>query len=344
MLLFIDGFDHYGEPLLKWDTGSFNANFINSHGQGRFTPGALVVEGQSGGGKIIKQIQSQTELTVGFAWYAATSKACIVKFNTVEGNEWSCRINFTTQIVSMTYSSGGAPEVTFLDSSLSQGQWNYWEFRIKLHASLGELEMRKGGNLLAATTGANTLQSATAINELQIQADDNGIMGYMDDLYLLNADGAKNVSPLGDVRVTVGRPKDNGNTNAFTPNGAATQWETQNEVVCDEDETFVEAGQLGAKEDYNNIDFNDLGLAPGTIFGVQVVNAAKKTDAGQLRYLDEMVVGGVRYDNGQEVTAGSGNYRMTEFIRDTDPSDDADWTEAKVAAVGSGFTITFREV
>lgn len=339
----MDGFDHYTAPLLKWDSSSFALNIFNTQAQGRFTPGALIVEGQSGGGKIIKNIQTSTELTVGFAWYATAAKQAIVKFLTVEGNEWSCRINYLTQEVSLSYSSGGAPEATFVDTDLSQAQWNYWEFRIKMHGSLGELEIRKGGNLLVATTGVNTLQSATGINKLQIQADDNGIMGYLDDLYLIDAEGTKNIAPLGDVRVTALRPKANGTTNNFSPS-EATQWESQNEVLCDEDVSFVEAGQLGSAEDYDNKNFDDVGLAPGTIFGVQVVNAAKKTDAGQLRYKDEMVVAGLRYDNGTEVTSGSGTYRMTEFIRDTDPSDDADWTEAKVAAVGSGFTITYREV
>jgi hypothetical protein len=116
------------------------------------------------------------------------------------------------------------------------------------------------------------------------------------------------------------------------------------ETLQNDDTDFVESGQLGSAEDYAQKTFADVGLSPGTIFGVQTVNAAKKTDAGRLDYKDEMVIAGVRYDNGVENVSTSGIYKMTEYIRDTDPSDDATWTEAKVAAVGSGFTITFREV
>ena len=57
-----------------------------------------------------------------------------------------------------------------------------------------------------------------------------------------------------------------------------------------------------------------------------------------------MVIAGTRYDSGTEVTATAGDYSMSTYIRDTDPSDSAAWTASKVAAVGSGFSITFREI
>ena len=74
------------------------------------------------------------------------------------------------------------------------------------------------------------------------------------------------------------------------------------------------------------------------------MNNVKKTDAGTLRYLDSMTIGGLQFDNAVDVTATSGDYRMSTYIRDTDPSDSGAWTEAKIAAVGSSLTITFREV
>ena len=347
-LLFLDSFDHYDEPELKWDALFFATNILPVQSQGRFTPGALQMKGTGGGGSITKNLPETTEIIVGFAHLNADSSTRTSQFTL--GTVWSASdyrltVNTTTGVITLTGGNGGGEIISTAGGVATGGVWQFIEFRIKLHASLGELEIRVGNSVEASVTGVNTITSTgVALLNFAVVSTHNSQFSFIDDLYISNTDGTVNNTFVGDSRITVLRPKANGSSISFTPTGAATNYETQDETLCDKDVSFVESGQIGSRDNYDNVEFEDLGVVPGTIYGVQVVNAALKTDAGELRYLDEMTVAGVTYDNGVEVTATSGAYKMTRFIRDTDPSDDGTWTEDKVAAVGSGFSITFREV
>lgn len=340
---FIDGFDHYDNQLDKWDseTASNDAGSI-TQSRGRFTPGALALGATppSIGGFLRKKLPDSTEAIVGFALFAISGGF----FNVVLRNQSGGIVgSMTLSHPDIQLKNAAGTVVATASAVLTAATWQFLELRVKQSATIGELEVRVGSVTEASATNQNT--GTNAINELEIdnafQADDK----FIDDLYILDTTGAAPQNTfIGDSRITVLRGKANGNNNQFTPTGSATNFGAINETLQDGDATFVEAGQIGAKEDYNQDDFVDLGISPGTIFAVQTVNTAKKTDAGQLKYKDQMVIGGVAFDNGTEVTATSVNYKMTTFVRDTDPSDDAAWTESKVAATGSGFEITFREV
>jgi hypothetical protein len=341
-MVFIDSFDHYTDRLDKWDTIQQSQAPAISTTEGRFLNGSLKVGGGSKSGDLTKFIKvlNQYEYIAGFAVYFPTDCFFDVKFHDVTGAKCG---EVTLNAPDVQLSDNAGTVVATAPSSITAATWQFVEFRCKSHATLGELEVRVDGTIVASATSLNT--RGTPITQIRVEAHPTSADAFIDDLYVLNTAGAApHNSFLGDTRVTVLRPKANGNTNNFTPTGAASNFQAVDDALNDGDATFVEAGQVFAKEDYDNFNFADLGISPGTIYGVQVVNAAKKTDAGQLRYVDQMVVNGARYTDGSEVTATTGLYKMTTFISDKDPSDNATWTESKVAAVGSGFEITFREI
>lgn len=339
-LLFIDGFDHYGELLEKWDVrrlGQFDGTIVQD--RGRFTPGALKIGGSSAEGDLVKFLDISSEVIIGHA--AQYDSDCLydIEVHGASGTPLIGKITIDAPDIKLKDSNDST--VATATNALTAGVWSYIEVRIKSHATLGEIELKVNGSAAASATGLDT--SGGSIEEFNIDMHPTSDDVWVDDFYVLNTEGSSNNTFLGDVRVTALRPKANGSVNNFTPT-EATNWESTDETLHDGDTSYVEAGQLGAAEDYTNKTFADVGLAPGTIFGAQVVNATKKTDAGRLDYKDEMVIAGVRFDKGVDIVSTSGSYKMTTFIRDTDPSDSATWTEAKIAAVGSGFTITFREV
>lgn len=339
---FVDGFDHYDVTLEKWDAqrgGAQVANIVQS--EGRFTPGALKIGGGSLEGDLVKFIPTASEYIVGFAMKFPVDCFFELELRTASGAALVGKLKCNPPDITLQDASD-TTQVTAL-SAVTANVWQFIEFRCKQSTTLGELEVRVGGVLKGSATGLNT--GATVISEVNWDSAPTSADCFVDDMYVLDTTGsAPQNTFLGDTRVTVLRPKANGTNNNFTPTGAASNFQAVDETLSDSDTTFVEAGQLGAKEDYDNQSFSDLGLSPGTIFGVQVVNSAKKTDAGRLDYRDKMIVAGVSFDDGTDVVATSGTYKMTTFIRDTDPSDSAAWTETKVAAVGSGIEITFREV
>lgn len=342
-ILFLDSFDHYLVGLDKWDTHTGGGAVAGIHPiqtAGRFTPGALFVTGSGIGGiSLTKSIAATSDFYMGFA------------YNDFEGNGDNNKVRIqgpvqallsmvaATGIITVTYDGH---TVATAPSVLTGTVWQFIEIHIFQHPTLGIIEIRRNGVSVASLTNVDTaggdFTAVTVETSFQLER------WYMDDLYILDGNGTVNNGFLGDTRITVLRPKANGLDNNFTPFGSGTNFGAVNETTQDDDATYVEAGQLGATEEYTQTTFTDLGLSPGTIFGVQVVNATKKTDAGQLKYKDLMVIGGIEFDKGLEIIATDGAYKMSTFVRDTDPSDDGTWTEAKVDAVGSGLTITFREV
>lgn len=345
-LLFIDSFDHYTNLEDKYDTVAITGGTAeNSAVEGRFTPGAHHLYGAvgnaAGNGSITKALVSASqEMFFGFAFKYSDSPL---------GPRWLALddaglILGGIEIVGSTVNllDAGALVVATFTTAVTVSVWQYIEVRVLSHATLGEIELHIGGALVGSAVAQNT--RGTDIGKLfwdhNAETDD----AWMDDLYILDAEGATNNTFIGDTRVTVLRPNANGLDNNFTPVGAGTNWEAVKDTLQDNDATYVEAGQVGAQEKYILKTFSDLGISPGTIYAAQVVNAAKKTDAGQLKYIDQMIIGGLEYDNGNAIIATSGTYKMTTMITDTDPSDSATWTEAKVAALGSGIEVTFREV
>lgn len=340
-LLFIDGFDHYDDIRQKWIvSNSFdNPTFVT----GRFAGLALKKQSQNNASSIHQIFDQQAEVFVGVAIFSpGLDSNRQVGFKDVGGTE-RATMKFNSD-GSVTVTAGGQ-SATSDPATITQSQWHYLEVRYKCDSSVGQLECRVDEVVVASISGDTTTGADADIGSVYISGGgSNGPRYLYDDLYILNILGADNTGYLGDVRVSTLHTLTSGNTNDFAPVGVPTTPEAVGETILNGDTDYAESGQLGAAEDYTNQTFDNLGVSPGIVYGVQTTNAAKKTDAGTIKYKDEMVIAGVRFDDGTEVTPGSGGYFCSRFIRDTDPSDGEAWTEEKVAVVGSGYTITFREV
>lgn len=343
-LLFIDSFDHYTNLDDKWDGSSFGGNMKPIQGAGRFGGAALQIKASAGGGLRSKSIITTQELIVGFAVLMTTDHAVGIDFsNAGDPNVFDITIDPASGVITMNFDSG-AETIATATSTVTEDTWFYIELRAKAHASLGEMEIRVNNVVKASATGLD-LSVGADLEEVGIRASNNLQLAYIDSLYILDTLGTSNNTFIGDSRVVTLYPGADGILNQFSPSTiAADNFTMTNETLFDDDTTFVESGIVGAKESYDNQSLADAGISPGTIFGVQVVNASKKTDAAELRYRDQMVIAGVHFDDGVDTTATASIYKMTTMIRDTDPSDDATWTESKVAAVGSGIEIVFRQI
>lgn len=343
-LLFIDGFDHYGDIRRKYQVVS--SLEFPTFVAGRFGGSAMKKQFQNGAGTNTRSFGQQSDVTFGIAYFPPGfpgSTESMWRFVDLAG----------TVIMSVSVSSTGILAISAggqVDTSLSAlptAQYSYIEVHY-IPLSVGGLcELRVDEVVVATITGDTTTQADADVAGFQLLDNGTNSPRYLlDDLYILNASGATNNAYLGDSRITTMFPKADGTLNDWTPSAVdpiPANFTMTDDPVLDSDTTFVESGLVGASEDYDNEDFTDKGFGGGTIFGVQVANATKRTDAGTIRHKHEMVIAGARFDDGTEDTAGAGNYFVDTFIRDTDPSDSGTWTDAKVAAVGSGLTITFKE-
>jgi len=357
-LQFIDGFDHYSNfggtagarMLQKWDATFFAGQMFADPLTGRFVLGALRIESTAGSAWVQKSvITARDEMLIGFAYLpnAATFHITNVSFQYDDAEVASLQLNPTSGIITLSTTSGAS--VNTVGSTLTSGVWQYIEFKVKIHATLGTLEIKHNEVSVASNTGLNTGTTGALVQAIRVESTSNLQEDYIDDLYLADTTSATNNNFLGDSRVSALYPKSNGAVNDFSPTPATSDnFEVVNELKSELSvlgaEQYVESGLIGARENYVQDTMAERGLTPSTIFGVQVVNSTLKTDAGTLRFKNEMTIAGVQFNDGTEVTAVTGAYKMATFIRDTDPSDSAAWTEAKVDAVGSGCAITFRQI
>ncbi len=362
-LQFIDGFDHYtlsgddgfegGDAAIgqKWDSSFFAGEMYPTQLVGRFTPGALRV--RKSGSWVQKLVPTpKNEMIVGFAFLPAATSAFTteISFNYSDGADCTMRLELATGNVRVLSSNGNTDET--VTTILTAGIWQYMEFRVKSGSSAGEVEVYHNEVQIISATSQDVGGEGLNITSLRVTGNSVAQIDHIDDLYLLDTTGATNNTFLGDSRITVLHTDGDGATNDFTmtsddvldlSNFQAVQDDDGN--WSDRDHSYVESGLIGARETYGNESMVQAGVvAINTIHGVQVVNNCKKTATGVLKYNDEMTIAGVQYTNGVDVIASTGDYHMSTYIRDTDPSDSATWTETKVNAVGSGFTITVREI
>ena len=343
-LIFIDGFDHYNDIHDKWiaprfDTPSFTA--------GRFGGQAIAKQFQNAFGEISKDLGGQSEVFFGMA-------------NKIPGltgsvSFYRLRDSSGTQILSVQFNSDGSVSVFAGGNSAvsaggiitTGGAWHYVECHYIPKDAAGKggvAEVRVDEIVVASIDGASFATTTGADDDIQtFEFYDGGTNSgaYLyDDFYILNGSGSENNTYLGDVRITVLYPKANGNINTMDPSdGVSPNYEMVDETILDGDTTYVESSVIGTSEAYVNQTFSDIALTPGIIYGVQVCNAGKKTGSGPIAWKNEAVIATIRYSDDVVHNAASGEYFVKSYIRDTDPSDDAAWTEAKVAAVGSALSI-----
>lgn len=353
MLLFIEGFDHYDDTVLKWDLApgsTLKPPIVNG---GRF--GGKYLEIQDNNiNEVVKFITPSTEVIVGLAFRFTGNNNWIIRFRNNAGGTIATHEALGTGGEMWDGIQGSGTSLGDYVSAFTTNVWQYLEVRVKLETIAGgdgEIEVRVNGIVVRSTTGITGL-GTDEIAQIFLRAEHQDATNVnLDDMYVLNTEidplepNSLAVGFLGDVRVTVKYPDENGNTNNFSPSViGAPNYTMVNEVTHDYDDSYVEAGQLGAIEHYDTLTFDEIGFAAGTIYGLQVVNSTLKTDAGALHYKDRIIMSGVAYPADEDYIATAVNYKMSTERYDTDPRDGSVWTQDKTDDAGCGLEITFREV
>ena len=347
-LIFIDGFDHYQRIQDKWQRGS--AFDIPLFVAGRFGGQACQKQFQNAVQSVRQDLGAQTEVFFGCAFKApgfpSVFTESMFRLEDLAGTV-ICSVNLLPA-GTLSIQAGGFTST--MVTPISNSQYHYVEVHYIPKDAAGKggiAELRVNEVVVALIDGASFATTTEADDDIQTFGfmDDgtNSPLYLFDDMYILNADGTSNNGYLGDVRITTLTPGADGNSNDWTSNDPLLDNYVQaGETLMDFGVSYVESGLIGAAEDYDQESFADRVIAPGQIFGVQVANATLRTATGGISFKNEMVVAGTRYSDDVEYTPGSTNYFIDTYVRDTDPSDDATWTEDKVAAVGSGIIITSK--
>lgn len=365
-LLFVDGFDHYEDAKLKWTVPQVLT--IPLFTTGRCGGQALEKQQQNGAG-INKALGTQRDLVVGMAVYTGDDN---ITYGIPEGEDEAVGTRETlfpaddlltfkdsagTVILTLKmvkigaefFAPTGRLEIVSPVAGLvaaasvnnfatwSTEQWQYIQVKYHPNGTSGTVEVVDGtGSLLFRSTGKTTNEADNDVANIELMGTLTNARGYrIDDLYVLNSEGAVNNDFLGDVRVT---PFAMRSILAQQSTGVLTDI---NEEVM-ELENFISMGVIGELDNYEVEGFICHGFTPSSVKGIQYNLGAAKDNSGIIKYQHRVN----SVDSGVDVVAqtfAGGNFGIDSRTYDTDPADSLVWTEAKIEALEVGFKLTTRE-
>lgn len=292
-LRFGDSFDHYAtaDRLLKWSSDSAgNRIFLGAYGRNG-TNGMQLVSTDAP--TITKTIDAQATWVVGFA----------IKFASVVANGFFKLLDAGSDQLELRLNSSGNVVLTRAGTTLATGTqvltgvtFYFVELKTTIADAGGTAIVRINGVEDINFTGDTKATANATANQIQFWNQGNVTQNY-DDLYVCDGTGgAPTDTFLGDVRVQATYPSGNGNSSQLVGQDADStdNYLNVDETAQDGDTTYVESSTVGNKDTYA---FGNLTPTTGTVYGVQVLPFAKKTDAGTRSIVSVARLSGTEVDS-----------------------------------------------
>jgi len=214
--------------------------------------------------------------------------------------------------------------------------WYYVEFKVICHSSTGSYEVRIGETNVLSASGVNTQAGShvyhTTFQLAQYTAD---VPTRFDDVYCLDGSGAMNNDFLGNMRVCAIYPNADTVAKAWTRSGGADNYALVDEVVCDDDVTYVESELTDQKDLY---DYSVLSGIPSAIKGIQVNTICRETDAETFSLITVVKSGATESDDSPQVI-GTSSYISKRRNLELDPDTGVAWTVEGINAVQVGIKV-----
>jgi hypothetical protein len=283
-ILHIDGWGHYAtaETPRKWHTWRGSSVTIENTNPRRTGDYYVKLTNGSAYGYIVKSFPSvPNTLVVGVALrcvdYSGDDHRGF-SLRRLGNNQASVVINGDGSVSIKRGAYNGTNLGTSDAGVIPNNAWCYLQFKIYVHDSAGEYEVRVGPDsvLTSASAGEDTKALSTAdVDTISFNGDGTaGNVIYLDDLYI--ADGG---SFLGDCRVDTLKPSGAGNYAQWTPVPSGTDNYANVDDANDmDDDTTYNVTDVGNEID--SFAFEDLSAIGGTIHAVALNIGGKKDDAG----------------------------------------------------------------
>lgn len=331
-LLFCDSFDHYTTSELTRKWASAHANF------------AIEATGGRRGGGCLRTDYGGNAATVGFAptdvvvfgmavklgQWSNTGDYGIAQLYSGGSTQIYFRIMSGGSVEVRDYSGGSLRLITSASAPISLDTWFYFEARVKISATVGEVEVRINGSTIINVTGTDVRNNSDTVDTLQITGGGNtaGIYQRIDDLYICDDAGSTCNTFLGDVRIDAYLPAANGNSSGFVGSDADS---TDNYLLVDEtspdsDTTYVQSNTASAKDTYA---FTEMSHTPQSIIATQLCAMGKKTDAGTRPIHLVTRSGSTDYDTATALNFGT-DYQVKRKVDEIDPATAAAWTKSNL--------------
>jgi hypothetical protein len=341
---FFTGFDHYATSDLTAGrfTSSTNATIqasIYRHGGSALS---LVTGGTA---NVIKTgLSNAATRVLGFGFYSGTITSCTSRViaalsdgtPTTAGNvQVGLAITSSGNIAlyrgrALSLATGGTQLGSNSVNVLSSGIWYYIELVVTVHGSTGIAQVFVNGSNTnwQNLSSQNTQSTANAYaNAFGFNGDSTPANLYFDDLYILSGSGGVRTARLGDVKaISKIASAGDGSLAQFTPSTGTDNGEMVNESVPNGDTDYNSTANVGDIDTYN---FPAIGVS-GTIFGLQVLNWSKKTDAGTCDSRDVLRITSTNYFGSVVNQGTSYAYAGGGTLKEQSPATSANWTVGEI--------------
>ena len=334
-LRFIDSFDHYSDLAQKWT--AYNGSIVAS---GRNGTSAYRAQNNTFS-YARKVLDAQATWVVGFALnFGAIPTGTNYLVNLTDVGTSQVELRFENNTGRLLVTRNGTQIGSTGTTVLKPNVWYYIEFKATINNSTGVAVVRINGvtEINLSSQDTQTSGNATA-DDIYFLSHNDQQAGhwYMDDLYICDGTGGSPSNDfLGDVRVETIRPSGNGNSSQFVGSDGNS---TDNYLLVDEttpndDTDYVESSTVNDKDTYA---YGDLTPTAGTVFGVQVLPYARKTDAGTRTIKSVARLSGTEVDSADKTLSTS--YQYLPDIREAKPGGGA-WSISDVNSAEFGVKVT----
>jgi len=334
-LRFCDGFDHYavGDVLAKWTSLSTGPASMQT---GRFGTGQAA-RFTALNRSVTKVIDAQATWIVGFAYRAQGFNANqgIVVFIDGAVTHVDLRVDVGGHLF---FTRNGTAIGSTGTTVLTTNTWYYLEVKVTISDTVGVAAVKING---VSELNGTSLDTRNAGNATADTVRINGTGGSsvaettdFDDLYICDAQGSTNNDFLGDVRVEALFPNGNGNSSQLVGSDGNS---TDNYLLVDETTPatadYVESSTVGQKDTYA---FTNPTSTSGTVYAVQLLPYAAKTDAGVRSIVSVARLSGTEVDSSAKTLSATPQYFPD--VRETKPGGGS-WSIADVGNAEFGVKI-----
>ncbi len=341
-LRWIEGFEGFGaltgaslitEVGKKYDATSMSSSVLRAGRGGGSSLQIGITQSQF----IVKTFDDQQTWVVGFAFhtpasFSGTSRPMITLLD--GGSSGTVQMHLRLFNDGLSIDRNGTVLDT-IPTLFVTSTWYYIEFKVKIDNAVGTYEAKVNGSSVGTPgSSADTQYTANAYADSVKIWNTEGQPWY-DDIYILDATGGENDDFLGEMKVEILLPTSDSISADWSLSTGSDHYALVDENPSDEDTTYVYSTTSADVDLYN---YDDIGSAFQTIYGVQINTQAKVSSAASIdMYMP--VSSGSTVSNGTSVTVSDTTYKIFGRAIGLDPDTSALWLSGAVDAALFGVKI-----
>lgn len=300
MLIWADGFDHYGEEIALLEQGPYaevNLTELSTDSRtGGFAARIFGITSQGGGlRRIIPVPVDGVGIGHAFKLYSLPRFSwsnLLAQFRD-EDNVVHCSISISTtgQLVAWRGQPGSGVELGRGPPAVLTGSYQHFECFCLIGEGTGAMEARINGVTVLNVAGVDNRASAKAIGQVLIGGTAGG-GGFspmlVDDLFAWDSTGASNSDFIGDKKVYTLLPNADGADQDWTPSAGGDGYPMIDNVPPVDGSEYIYADDPGLRSTFG---FSNLPEDVVSVAGVVTATRIWKTDAGDAKVNVGMISG-----------------------------------------------------